>query len=225
MELLNGKEQSYMTGFTFTFLRDTDWISLIPVTTRSQAQYQRLLFPEALRVKYALVCNGGKLLINGAEDREWSDATLNGVTDDLPDLEKLSDMLHRLCKHEVRCPEAYYHYTKADSPEEICNALRSEYPKDNILIEHDHSKVYLFPQKINKGAAVRRFSKKYGTAFSVGAGDSSLDIPMLNEVHYPLASVSVYKNVHSPNVKQLTGSIISDQICLELDRLHTRGLL
>ena len=225
VELLNGKEQSYMTEFSFTYLRDASWLSIIPVTTRSREQYQRLMLPEVFHIKYALVCNGGKLLINGIEDLEWSAKTLNMVKDDQQDLARLSELLHSLCKHEVQCPEPYYHYAKVDAPEEICNMLRSGYQKDNILIEHDHSKVYLFPQKINKGEAVKRFSKRYGAEFSVGAGDSSLDLPMLNEVDYPLASGSVYEYVHSPEAKHLAGSIISDQICQELDQLHTCGLL
>lgn len=225
VERLHGKEQSYMTEFAFSFLRDADWLTFIPVTTRSQAQYQRLLFPEVFRVKYALVCNGGKLLIDGAEDREWSETTLHAVNDDLQDLTGLSGLLKELCRQEVQCPEPYYHYAKADQPEVICGMLRKEYPKDNILIGHDRSKVYLFPRKINKGEAVRRFSDQYGITFSVGAGDSPLDLPLLNAVNYPLAPALLCKDVQAADGKQLAGCIISDQICRELYQLHMRGIL
>ena len=225
VEMLHEKAQSYMTGFSFSFLRDADWLCLIPVTTRSQAQYERLTFPEAFRVKYTLVCNGGKLLIDGREDREWTETTLREAEDDLPDLERLSERLRELSQQEVRRPEPYYHYIKAEMPEEICHTLRSEYEKDNLLIEHDHSKVYLFPRKINKGEAVRRFSQRYGITFSAGAGDSSMDLPLLNEVDRPLAASPVYREVHSSQARELTGNIISDQICRELERLHARGFL
>ena len=224
VERLNGKEQSYMTAFAFSFLQSADWLSIIPVTTRSQEQYQRLVFPESFRIKYALICNGGKLLIDGIEDYEWSVSTLNMVHDDLPDLEWLSIKLKDLCRSDVHCPESYYHYVKTESPEKICTILKSEYQKDNIIIEHDHSKVYLFPRSVNKGEAVRRFLNRFETLISIGAGDSSIDVPLLNVVNYPLAAISICSNIQNPDVKPLTGRIISDQICRELEHLHKNDI-
>ena len=225
VELLNGKEQSYMTEFTYSFLKGADWLSMIPVTTRSQEQYRRLLFPETFHIKYALICNGGKLLVNGTESQEWSKETLEMTQNDLPDLEMLSRRLQDLCAYEVRRPECYYHYAKADEPGRICDALRKVYEKKNIIIEHDRSKVYLFPRNINKGEAVRRFSKMYGVAFSVAAGDSSIDLPMLCAVDHPLIPTALNEAEHIPNATALAGRIISDQICRELDRLHENGNL
>lgn len=225
VEMLDGKEQSYMTDFTYSFFRNADWLPLVPVTTRSEAQYRRLLFPEAFRIRYALICNGGKLLADGEEDPEWSAETTELARDDLADLRELGAILGELCGREVRAPEEYYYYTKTDEPEKVCEALRKRNPKGNIRIEHDQRKVYLFPKAIHKGTAVRRFAERFGVRVSAGAGDSMMDVPMLNETDYPLAAEPVRGFVRNPAAGTLAGEIISDRICLELEALHQRGIL
>ena len=214
-----------MTEHAFSYFRDADWLSLVPVTTRSETQYRRLLFPDAFHVQYALICNGGKLLIQGEEDQEWSKETLEMVQDDLPELELMQGHLRELCKHEVYRAEIYYYYTKSDEPERICDILSRKNQKKNIRIEHDHRKVYLFPQHVNKGIAIQRFMKRYKTDVSVGAGDSIIDIPMLNEVNYPLAATAIYGSITCPEVRQLKGIVISDQVCEELEALHLNGII
>ena len=84
-EYLNGKEQSFMTEETFRFLRDAGWLTLVPVTTRSEEQYRRIFLMESLPVRYALVCYGGKLLAGGREDAEWTAETLETAAHILKD--------------------------------------------------------------------------------------------------------------------------------------------
>ena len=68
-----------MTAYAFSFFRNPDRISLIPVTSRSVPQFRRLMFPDVFRIQYAIVCNGGKLLLNGREDPEWTEETMAQV--------------------------------------------------------------------------------------------------------------------------------------------------
>ena len=223
VERLDGKEQSYMTQEAWSFFRTAGWLSLIPVTTRSEAQYRRLQFPEDFHIRYALVCNGGKLLADGAEDREWSERTMELVREDLPELEELGKRLGELCGQEVHAPERYYYYVKTTEPERICGALERGNRKGRIRISHDHGKVYLFPQNVCKGTAVRRFAEKYEINVSAGAGDSIMDIPMLEAVDFPLAPASVCGKLRHPNAGKLAGEILSDQICRALEALHRTG--
>lgn len=225
VEKLDGKEQSYMTEHAFSFFQHTDWFSLIPVTTRSEKQYRRLLLPEAFRIQYALICNGGKLLVQGMENREWSEETEETVRKDLPELKELGEQLQHLCGHEIHHPESYYCYAKTEWPERICETLKDRNRESNILIANDRHKVYLFPQSINKGSAVRRFAKNHEINISIGAGDGIMDIPMLNEVDYPLAPEPVCGLICNPNTRQLTGEIFSDQICDELEIFHLQGII
>ena len=225
IERLNGKHQSYMTAYAFSFFQEAEWLSLIPVTTRSEAQYRRLLFPHAFHIQYAIICNGGKLLVDGSEDREWSAQTMQLVQNDLRDMELIGDQLRALCGYEIQTPECYYYYVKADDPGKICDSLKNKNPNSNIQIECDHKKVYLFPNSINKGSAVQRFMRKYKTTVSVGAGDSIMDIPMLNEVDYPLVSESLCGDISRSDIIPLAGEIISDQICSKIKDLHLKGIL
>lgn len=88
VEYLNGKEQSFMTQGTFEFLCKQNCVHLIPVTTRSKAQYERIsVFRKELRCKYALICNGGILLVDGIEDPAWYSETLALISSELPELQ------------------------------------------------------------------------------------------------------------------------------------------
>ena len=225
VERLDGKEQSFMTDYAFSFLRVANWFFLVPVTTRTELQYRRLLLQESLHIKYALICNGGKLLVDGAEDLAWTEKTMELVHEDLLSLEKLGKQLEDLSGKDVRTPESYYYYVKTDEPERICYTLRRKNQNCGIQIEHDHRKVYLFPSNVNKGMAVRRFMEKYKIKTSIGAGDSIIDVSMLNEVNYPMSSEPVCGLINNPNIKQLTGELISDQICDELKDLHRKGIM
>ena len=225
VEWLNGKEQSYMTEYTYGFLRDAEWLSLIPVTTRTEAQYRRIMLQELFNIHYALICNGGKLLIDGNEDSEWSKETLEGVQNEIPDLEKLGKELQSLCGKQIHRPEIYYYYGVTDEPEKVCSALRRRNLNPMITIDHDHRKVYLFPRKVNKGEAVKRFEKAAAVNTRTGAGDSSMDIAMLNEMDYAMSPLPVFNYISCANKIALKGEIISDQICNELADLHLKGII
>lgn len=45
-------------------------MTIIPTSTRTEEQYKRIELDIGI-VPYALVCNGGVLLVNGKRDREW----------------------------------------------------------------------------------------------------------------------------------------------------------
>ena len=45
-------------------------MTIIPTSTRTEEQYKRIDLDIGI-VPYALVCNGGVLLVNGKRDREW----------------------------------------------------------------------------------------------------------------------------------------------------------
>ena len=225
MERLNGKDQSFMTAYAFSFFRNLNRISLIPVTSRSEPQFLRLTFSDAFRIRCAIVCNGGKLLLDGEEDPEWTEETMNRASEDLQDLERLGEQMRKLCGSEIRIPEKYYYYTGTDEPEKICEVLKSLNRHGNIRIEHDHRKVYLFPESVNKGSAVRRFIRRFRPDVTVGAGDSPMDVPMLNEVDHSLAPSGLSGYLHGPDVRILPEGILSDQICSELGRMCECGIL
>ena len=58
-------------------------------------------------------------------------------------------------------------------------------------------KIYFFPPEINKGTAVIRLKQKFDSQLVICAGDSAIDIPMLN-----MADVSIVPSSYL--AKQIT---------------------
>lgn len=71
VELYQGREISYMTAVSHRLLRQIKQECLIvPTTTRTKEQYDRIDL-RAGAFEYALICNGGLLLVNGKSDPAW----------------------------------------------------------------------------------------------------------------------------------------------------------
>ena len=225
VEHLKGREQSYMTKRTYNFLVDSEWLNWVPVTARTEVQYKRLKCMNTMHVKYAIVCNGGKLLVDGIEDAQWTKKTLSIADPQLDDLEIAIRLLKNICgKTELHRPDTYMCYIKVDDPKVICGKLVKNIKSKNIEIQHDRRKVYLFAGSVNKGNAVRRFKNRFDVGNTVAAGDDTMDIPMLNEVDYALATSKIFNSVNASEKKLLEGHIFSNQICEKLEELHAAGL-
>lgn len=97
VEYLNGKEQSFMTQGTYDFLCKQNCVHLIPVTTRSKKQYERIsVFHRELCCKYALICNGGILLVDGIEDPEWYSETLSLISPESSELQAIKELVQQV---------------------------------------------------------------------------------------------------------------------------------
>lgn len=225
VEHLDGREQSYMIRRTYNFLIGSEWLNWVPVTTRSEVQYKRLKYMDTMHVKYAIICNGGKLLVDGIEDAQWTKKTLSLTETQLDDLETAIKLLKDVCgKTELYRPDIYMCYIKVDNPKELYSKLIKLISSKNIQIQHDQRKVYLFTESVNKGNAIRRFRNRFDVGNSVAAGDDTMDIPMLNEVDYALVSSKIFSSVYASNKELLEGDIFSNQICERLEELHEAGL-
>lgn len=226
VEYLSGKEQGYMTAKTYNFLKNADWLNLVPVTTRTEAQYRRINFTVDFNIKYALVCNGGKLLIDGKEDKSWSDETLGHTENQIDALNSATELLMTMCgKYEIHRPELYMSYAVSEKPKELCQELRKHINNESVCAEHDRRKVYLFASYVNKGNAIRRFKQLINIRKIIVAGDDIMDIPMLNEADYALATDKIFDKIVIPVKKRLSGEIISDQICTNLEEMYNSEIL
>ena len=80
VEIYQGRQVSYITDNTCTLLQQLkEKISIVPTTTRTIEQYNRIDL-SVFSPRYALVCNGGVLLIDGREDTEWYEQSLKLVS-------------------------------------------------------------------------------------------------------------------------------------------------
>lgn len=154
---------------------------VIPVTTRSIEQYRRIRFPEGFSPEYALVDNGGSLLINGEPDREWTEHSLRIVSECSHELERCRRALesdpHR--SFEIRLVDGMFLFTKSDSPALSLELLNNAAGK-RVSCFAVGTKLYAVPAEINKGAAAMRLKSRIGeNSPTVCAGDSAMDIPLL----------------------------------------------
>lgn len=185
-EILDGAEQSFMTPETWDLLPAVSAaVTLLPVTTRSIAQYQRIRWPAGARPDRAVAANGGVLLSREVPDPDWlADslrdaapyqarlACLYGVLPNYPWClrRKMVDGLYLFAV----CPE--------DRPAESCmDSLRSIRACTGLTVEPSGRKLYFFPPNLHKGAAVSKARKRFQSEFLIAAGDSVLDLPMLRQ--------------------------------------------
>lgn len=224
VEYLDGKQQSYMTNYSYRFLKDAKWIDIVPVTTRTYEQFRRLTFMEDLHINNAIVCNGGMLLKGEKEDEEWSLGTMRLTNASLDALTMTFDMLtNDKPKTVIHRPTPYMVYFKSNDPVEESQKLRDLVNAEFINVEHDQRKIYLFVSGIDKGTAVVRYKKKMSVEIDVAAGDDAMDVPMLNLARYALASSKIAPLVKNKNLIVIDGEQIADGICDELQRLHDAG--
>ena len=219
-----------MTSFTSDFFisasQQTDSrFLLIPVTSRTQEQFQRLQGLETMTGKYALICNGGKLLINGVEDTSWTRQTLETAEKQMDSLIDTGKQMRKLPgEGTLHHPEPYMFYQKADNPQEAAAWLKQYIDPEKVAVYYDQRKVYAFTESVNKGRAVQRFKPRIRDFYTVAAGDGLMDVPMLEQADLALCGEQIWAEVQNKNKRMLRespGTCISDQICEEIKGIIT----
>lgn len=169
-------------------------INFIPVTSRSAEQYRRIKFPFGFSPKYAITDNGGNLLVDGEvqPDRAKMSAEITrSCAEELKRCEKLleSDPDRSF---EIRTVDGLFLFTKSRRPEKTEERLGGLSDCD---FYRTGEKVYVIPKGINKGeSAVRLLGRLGDNDKIICAGDSEMDIPLLN-----IADIAVFPDSLSAN--------------------------
>lgn len=216
VERLYGREQSYMTAKTLAFLSSAHDIRLIPVTTRSLAQYARIeLLGSRIPCRYALVCNGGELLLDGKPDPAWHEQTQTLYAPALQSLRCARDVLAKLAPQcEVHEPSGLFVYASVPDVQKTAQALREAVSGRDLVVRTDNRKVFCLPEKMDKGAAVQRFRERFGSDICVAAGDSEFDLPMLNLSSWAVTVPELASRVTGSRVVlPAHGQVLSDALC------------
>lgn len=152
---------------------------IIPVTSRSIEQYKRICIP-GFKPIYALVDNGGNLLINGIPDKEWAEWSNKIAEKHRAELAVCRRLLEEDPDRsfEVRLVDGLFLFTKSDDPKRTLERLNAFVGLD---LYNTGAKVYAIPKELNKGAAVKRLVDVLGRHGEriVCAGDSVMDVSML----------------------------------------------
>lgn len=181
VELYQGREISFLTKNTYENLRKIkEKILIIPTSTRSIEQYARINL-QIGNIPYALVCNGGVLLVNGKKDTSWYQASLESIQESIPALETVGRFLEKDIrrKFELRFIEKLFLFTKCDQPKLVVEELKETLDTDMVDLFYNKEKVYAVPKNLSKGKAVKRFQEYIKADQIIAAGDSEFDISML----------------------------------------------
>ncbi len=205
VELYQGREVSFVTEKTWELLKRVNGQTLlVPVTTRTKEQYDRI----DLRIGtpgFALVCNGGILLEDGVENHAWYQESLALTADCREELNTARRLMEQDQNRsfEVRNIRELFLFTKSSQPQQSVEDLKSSLDMELVCVFQNGVKVYVLPQKLNKGAAVRRLLEKLqregertGTVFA--AGDSGFDISMLQQAQIPFAPEDLENSYELP---------------------------
>lgn len=183
VEIYQEREISFMTKKSFELLKEVrEKVCFVPTTTRTQEQYHRIDLgigtPE-----YALVCNGGVLLVNGKEDTRWYEESLQMAADCQKELKKAENWLEtdENRDFEIRNIRNLFVFTKSRKPDISMKQLQEILNLSLVDVFCNGVKVYIVPKKLSKGTALKRFRQRKAAECVIAAGDSAFDIPMLRE--------------------------------------------
>lgn len=188
MERLNGAEQGFFTRETPDLLPQVvQRVHLLPITTRSIEQYQRIQWPgrhgaqdcpDRQRRRPAAGRSGGPA---------WYAASQALVRDHREALAAVLDHLTRQGgATSVRCVEGVYVYAAYPDIPAAERVARDWCGGSALQAVVSGRKVYFFPPGIDKGTALRRAVERFGPERVIAAGDSVIDVPMLRQADLAL---------------------------------------
>jgi hypothetical protein len=160
--------------------------AIVPATTRSVPQYTRLRLP-GRPPRYAVVCNGARLLVDGESDPGWERTVRSAVaagSAGFAEVQRQCDAWR--AAHDgltVRPVEDFFLYftVAVRGPwfvrfaGEVAGWARAHGWRASL----QGRKLYLLPAALDKAPAVAEAAARAGAAHVVAGGDSLLDAGML----------------------------------------------
>ena len=181
VELYKEREISFITKQTFELLKKVkEEFLVIPTSTRTIEQYERINLKIGT-FKYALVCNGSVLLVDGKKDKDWYEDSLRLAKPSNLEVKKALEYLENDKRRtfELRYIEDLFVFTKCYKSETVVNELRKHLDKSLVNVFNNKEKVYVLPTLLSKGKSIERLKKYLKVEFIIAAGDSEFDISMV----------------------------------------------
>ncbi|MCT4592846.1 MAG: hypothetical protein N4A57_01020 [Anaeromicrobium sp.] len=222
VERMDEKEISYMTKKAFDHLSKLkDKLLFVPVTTRTIKQYKRIfMLNEVISPKYAVVSNGGNILIDGKVDEEWRSIIQSKLKECAP-IDEIRNEFDKVKGHWVlRGYDAdnLFLYNIVDEEnvhKETLDIFNKWLDKMNWNMSLQGRKLYFVPNCINKWSPIEYIKnmEKKNTVFA--SGDSLLDMPILNMANYSIAPThgEIYKTYDKIDTIEFTDE--SGILCAE----------
>ncbi len=224
VETKDGKELSFMTPGAYYMLEkiyNSKDIIIVPVTTRSLEQYNRIDLFKGRYAQLALAANGGILIENGVINKEWSDKSRQMISDCLPDFERGISYLKKdqNVYFEIRIVDELFVFTKSSEPLKTKEYLEKKLDSCRVNVYNIGDKVYIFPDILSKGMAIKRLRDYVGFEKIICAGDSEFDVPMLNEADFAYCPDTIADEVKNRNLKSFDVNTVrlADQLLSEIE--------
>ena len=182
IEIYNGREQSFISCRVAELLKNiTKKFLFIPVTTRSVEQYRRINWLEGTAPKFAIVSNGANLLCNGKIDSAWQKDFCKNIQPYEEELKAQQKIFSQNKNFSIcRIVDESFLFLKCCNADDTKNFVAEIQAVTNLNVQSSGLKIYLFPPKLNKGDALLKLKKIFAPKKTFAAGDSAIDIPMIN---------------------------------------------
>ena len=171
VEIFDGREQSFISLRALDLIKKISArIFFVPVTTRSVVQYRRIFWAENFSPRFAVAANGA-FFLNGMRQENFLREAVEPFADEL----KLQlDMADEKIFSIARIVDESFLFLKCreDFDAEI-------FFDTSLTVQRTGKKIYLFPPRLNKGEALSLLTKKFSPEKIFAAGDSEIDLPML----------------------------------------------
>ncbi|KFN01022.1 haloacid dehalogenase [Bacillus clarus] len=196
IETLDGKEISFISYKTISLLKKLQLYShFIPVTTRTIEQFQHiLLFQNEIIPEYVVTSNGGNILHNGKQDTVWKERIQSKISTDCLEsdavLKEFKQLSHEDWIISQKTADHLFHYCivkRENIPYDELTAFTAWLDKQGWNHSLQGRKLYFVPKPVNKWAAVQYIQDKLQINTIITAGDSLLDLCMLEGANYAFA--------------------------------------
>lgn len=210
VEVYDGAASGFVAPETLSglvALAERAWF--VPVTTRTQAQYARIVLP-GVAVAHAVTTNGAVLLVDGVPCPDWDrevGARLAASASFAEATRALAPVWDRPWVTKVRDAEERFAYAVLDLPaldldEGGPGAWYAEVAAVADRLGWRTSvqgrKIYVLPAALTKEAAVAEVVRRTGAAGCLAAGDSLLDAGMLLAAGPGRAVRPAHGELHEP---------------------------
>ncbi|RSD26292.1 hypothetical protein [Mesobacillus subterraneus] len=182
VEKLDGKDLSFMTEKAIQLLHGlSEELLLVPVTTRTTQQYNRIsLFKERIPVKYAVTYNGAEVLCEGKPLPDWREDITRRLKAECASHDDLKDLLQKetnQVKGRLNSAEELFLYYLLEEKLEAkqVQEFKRKASAYGWRVSYQGRKLYFMPAPISKGEAVSFIKEREGIGTLIGAGDSLLD--------------------------------------------------
>jgi hydroxymethylpyrimidine pyrophosphatase-like HAD family hydrolase len=187
VELYDENMQSFMTATALDKLNElAQQCVFVPSTTRTKEQLLRINFPNLPLSRYQVAANGGVILVDGAVDRAWRTHIQDQVREGAAPMKEVWTYLKTFRDPtwmlRLRRAEDLFCFAvvdRATMPVEVLAAMTAWTAARGWKTSIQGRKVYFVPEVLQKSAAVAEVARRVGARRILAAGDSLLDVPIL----------------------------------------------